>query len=68
MSKGAIKYIPKELIEEAERIRINNNILKDSEVFKRIAKNSKIGSDITSALDSGIGVLNNYMRRRRGKY
>jgi hypothetical protein len=65
MVKGGYKYVPKELLMELERIKHINCIDKDSEVFKRIAKNSRIGSDITTALDSGIGILDRYMKRGR---
>lgn len=65
MVKGNIMYVPKELIEEFERIKAVNRIDKKSDVFKRIAKNSKIGSDITTALDDGVSVLDKFLRRRR---
>jgi hypothetical protein len=51
MIRGQYKYIPRELIEELNNIKISYNINKDADCFRTIAENSRIGREIRLTLD-----------------
>ena len=51
MNKGQYKYIPKELIEELNNIKVSFNINKDADCFRTIAENSRIGREIRLTLE-----------------
>lgn len=44
--RGNLKYVPKELLEELSKVRLNFNIDKDADGFREIAKNARIGREI----------------------
>jgi hypothetical protein len=60
--KGTIKYVPKEILERLEKYKLDFNI-KDSEAFKRMANDSKIGRDIRLTLN--VNVDNLFGKRKR---
>jgi len=43
---GIIKRVPRELVEELERIKSERNMLRDVDAFKEIAKNNRLVNDI----------------------
>ena len=53
MTKGAIKYVPKEFIEELENMKKKFN-MGDSEACREIIRNSKIGREIRFTIDFNI--------------
>ena len=54
MVKGFHKYVPKEVLEELPIIRLRYGILKDSECFKKMVEDSRIGREIRFTLDFNI--------------
>lgn len=53
MTKGTMKYIPKELFEELENIKVNCHYNKESDIFRIIAHNSRVAREIKLNLDFG---------------
>jgi len=47
MTRGQLKYLPKEVIKELEDIKINFNVDKDSNAFRKMVDFAQIGRDIT---------------------
>lgn len=50
MTKGTIKYVPKEVVEELDFLKKWWHLDKESEVFKRMVDDSRIGRQIKSTL------------------
>ena len=50
MVKGTIKWVPKEFLIELNNIKFKFN-LKDSDCFRRIAEDARIGREIKFTLD-----------------
>jgi hypothetical protein len=51
MTKGTLKYIPKELLEELQNTKIELNIAQDADCFRVIARNNKMAKEIKFNLD-----------------
>jgi hypothetical protein len=47
VKRGNYKYVPKELLEELESIKINFNIDKDSNAFRKMTEFSNIGRELS---------------------
>ena len=58
-SRGQLKYLPKEVVEELNNIKINFNIDKDSNAFRKMVDFSEVGRELTINL--------NFERRRKRK-
>jgi hypothetical protein len=65
MVKGQYKYVPKEMVEELDRVKLNFNIERDNEGFKKIAENSRIGREIRLKID--MNNIIDFDRLLRGK-
>lgn len=46
MTKGTIKYIPKELLEELNSMKIQLDIDNNADCFREIVKNNRVGKEI----------------------
>ena len=57
IKRGNLKYVPLEPLNELEELKLDLNITKDSEAFKRMAEFSAIGREVSRAF--------NFARRRR---
>ena len=66
-SKGAIKWIPREVMDEMICIKTNYKIEKDSKAFKMLAQDSKIGREIRNNLNA-FGIDINLNRKKRGGF
>lgn len=51
MTKGYIKYVPKDLMKELEDVKFTFKILKDRDAFRIIANNSKLARELKFSLD-----------------
>jgi hypothetical protein len=49
--RGELKYIPKELLEELDNIKINFNVPKDSNAFRKMVEFSEVGRELTINLN-----------------
>lgn len=58
-NKGQLKYLPKEVLEELNNIKINFNIDRDSNAFRKMVDFSEVGRELTINL--------NFERRRKKK-
>jgi len=47
MPRGQLKYLPKEVLKELDNIKINFNIDKDSNAFRKMVDFSEVGREIT---------------------
>lgn len=52
--RGQLKYIPKELLEELNKTKIEFNIDNDADCFRIIARNNKMAKEIKFNLDFGL--------------
>lgn len=55
MGKGQLKYIPKELIEELNKTKLEFHIDNDADCFRVIAKNNGLAKELKFNLDFGLG-------------
>jgi hypothetical protein len=51
MSKGSIKYIPKELIDELNATKLQFNIDNDADCFRIMATNNRLAKELKFNLD-----------------
>ena len=54
MTKGQLKYLPKELIEELNATKLQLNIDNDADCFRIIAKNNNLAKELKFNLDFGL--------------
>lgn len=54
MTKGAYKYLPKEMIEELNKLKIGLKIDRDSDAFKRMVEDAKIGRQVRFTIDFNV--------------
>lgn len=52
--RGRMKYIPKDILEELNVIKLNKN-LKDSEAFREMKKYSSVGREVERLMNFGFG-------------
>jgi hypothetical protein len=58
MVKGTIKYVPKEVVEYLDSCKSKFNIRSDSEAFRKMIEDSKVGRDIKLSIDLNFGRKN----------
>jgi hypothetical protein len=46
VTKGGIKYVPKDVLDELNRIKVNLKFDSDSEAFREMVENCRIGREI----------------------
>ena len=64
MGKGKIGYVPKDVVNELAQIKLNFNIDKDADAFKRMAEFSYTGRTLFTNLGYAFKTLKENNKRR----
>jgi len=53
MAKGQLLYIPKELVDELNKLKVNWGVKSNADGFRRIAEDARVGREIRFSINFG---------------